>query len=161
MEKCDVCGKITILPEKIGTSNICKVCFMKTNGPLWKYRKYEKYADTERQREKTIESAVRQGYPENVIKEINKFFDSQQVGMMTCDACGQTVQTLNTVGESILCKKCFSKINNGQWKREEYENREEIEKARESILTIATKQRFPSKVVSGINVLPQLCASKR
>ena len=49
MAKCDVCGKTSLLPEKFGEINICKVCFMKVNGPFWKHQ-YAKNEDAEKQR---------------------------------------------------------------------------------------------------------------
>lgn len=52
MAKCDVCGKISLVPEKFGEVLICKVCFMKLNGPFWKYRQYDRRDDVEKQREK-------------------------------------------------------------------------------------------------------------
>lgn len=48
MAKCDVCGKVSLIPEKMGSVSICKVCFMKINGPLWKYLQYDKREDVEK-----------------------------------------------------------------------------------------------------------------
>lgn len=39
MMKCDVCNKSTLLPEKLGNAILCKKCFLKVNGFMWKYRK--------------------------------------------------------------------------------------------------------------------------
>ena len=36
MEKCDICGKNSLLPERFGTTNICKSCFLKIGGLVWK-----------------------------------------------------------------------------------------------------------------------------
>ena len=41
MKKCDVCNKTTILPENIGSATICKICLLKINGIMWKYKKIE------------------------------------------------------------------------------------------------------------------------
>ena len=62
MAKCDVCGKNSLLPERLGNSNICKMCFMKVNGPVWKYRTYEKYGDAEKWRDKALDFAAKQDF---------------------------------------------------------------------------------------------------
>ena len=49
LKKCDVCGKTSLLPERFGAVNVCKVCFMKANGLLWKHQ-YERYEEAEKQR---------------------------------------------------------------------------------------------------------------
>ena len=81
MNKCDVCGKTTLVPEIFGDTFVCKMCFMKINGPLWRYRQYERQEDVEKQREKVIKSAREHNFPEKVTAEINNFFNKQLVGM--------------------------------------------------------------------------------
>lgn len=151
MAKCDVCGKMSLVPEKFGESFVCKMCFMKVNGPLWRYRQYDRREDVEKQREKVMKSVNDQNFPEKVVAEINNFFDEQLIGMNCCDACGASVQTLNSVGSSKLCKKCYSKIDKAEWKKEDYSDNEEVEKNRKRILNIARKQNFPQVVINGIN----------
>lgn len=151
MEKCNVCGKTTLLPEIIGKASVCKVCFMKTNGPLWRYRPYEKYEEAETQRNRTLENAKKQGYPEIVIEGINEFFDRQISGMKCCDVCGQSVQTLNELGKAKLCKKCFSRINSDVLKKTEYLDNDEVEKDRGDILKKVKKYHFPDFVKNEIN----------
>ena len=73
MAKCDVCGKTSLLPEKFGEVNICKVCFMKVNGPFWKHQ-YAKNEDAEKQRCKALDAAHKQNFPQPVISAINDFF---------------------------------------------------------------------------------------
>lgn len=151
MAKCDVCGKISLVPEKFGEVLICKVCFMKLNGPFWKYRQYDRRDDAEKQRGKVIDLARNQNFPENVIREINGYFDEQVKEMTSCDVCGMSVQTLNPVGHANLCKKCFSKIDKAEWKEDDYSDNKEVEKNRKKILKIAEKQNFPENVIKGIN----------
>lgn len=124
---------------------------MKINGPLWKYRTYEKFGDAQYQREKALENASKQNFPPVVFEGINAFFDSQTGGMNRCDCCGETVQTLQTLGEAKICKKCFSKINTSAWKETEYESNEEVENNRQKILKIASKNNFPLVAIDGIN----------
>ena len=151
MAKCDVCGKMSLVPEKFGEVLICKVCFMKLNGPFWKYRQYDRRDDVEKQRGKVIDLARNQNFPETVIREINGYFDEQVRGMTSCDVCGMSVQTLNPVGHANLCKKCFSKIDKAEWKEDDYSDNKEVEKNRKKILKIAEKQNFPETVIKGIN----------
>ena len=68
MTHCDVCGKSSLLSEKLGNAHICKVCFMKVNGPFWKYRTYEKFDDATKQRTKALEKAKAQNFPESVLE---------------------------------------------------------------------------------------------
>lgn len=151
MAKCDVCGKMSLVPEKFGDVLICKMCFMKLNGPFWKYRQYDRRNDVEKQRGKVIDLARKQNFPENAIREINRYFDEQVKGMTSCDVCGVSVQTLNPVGHANLCKKCFSKIGKAEWKEDDYSDNKEVEKNRKKILKIAEKQNFPKNVIKGIN----------
>ncbi len=153
MTHCDVCGKKSLLPEKLGNAHICKVCFMKVNGPFWKYRTYEKFDDATKQRAKALESARAQNFPESVLEGINAYFDEQISGMMKCDGCGLTVQTLHPVGAGKLCKKCFSKIDKDGWnkKKGDFEDNTEVEETRKKILQIAHKQQFPPIIFEGIN----------
>lgn len=151
MAKCDVCGKMSLVPEKFGEVLICKVCFMKLNGPFWKYRQCDRRDDVEKQRGKVIDLARNQNFPENVIREINGYFDEQVRGMTSCDVCGMSVQTLNPVGHANLCKKCFSKIDKAEWKEDDYSDNKEVEKNRKKILKVAEKQNFPETVIKGIN----------
>lgn len=151
MAVCDVCGKNSLLPEKLGNINICKICFMKINGPVWKYFKYDKYEDVEGWRRRTIEQAKRMEFPNNVLEGIKVFFDEQQKTMNSCDVCSEVVQTLHIVGAAKLCKKCFHKISTSEWKEEDYETNEDVEKNRQKVLAIARKNFFPNSVIEGIN----------
>ena len=85
MIRCDVCDKNSLLPEVIGTTNICKMCYMKINGPFWK-KTYERYEDLNNQRKKVLESVAKYNFPPNVIDNINIFFN-QQVNEMKCARC--------------------------------------------------------------------------
>ena len=153
MTRCDVCGKSSLLSEKLGNAHICKVCFMKVNGPFWKYRTYEKFDDATKQRTKALEKAKAQNFPESVLEGINTFFDGQIRGMMKCDGCGLTVQTLHPIGAGKLCKKCFSKIDKDGWNKKkcDFEDNTEVEEVRNKTLQIARKQQFPPIIIEGIN----------
>ncbi len=153
MIQCDVCGKKSMLPEKLGNANICKVCFLKVNGPFWKYRTYEKYDDATKQRFNALASAKSQNFPEPVLAGINAYFDAQISGMMNCDGCGLTVRTLHPIGTGKLCKKCFSKIEKTGFnkKKGDFEDNIEVEDARKKALQIAYKQQFSPIIIDGLN----------
>ena len=151
MAKCDVCGKTSLLPEKFGELNICKVCFMKVNGPFWKHQ-YAKNEDAEKQRCKALDAAHKQNFPQPVISAINDFFMEQINAMQKCDACGQTVSVLQALGEARLCNSCYGKIcNNEAWKEDDYSDNKEVETNRKKVLKIATKHGYPANVIDGIN----------
>lgn len=151
MERCDVCGKTTLLPEKIGKANVCKACFIKVNGPLWKHQ-YAKSEDAEKQRCKALGTAHNQDFPKPVISAINNFFMEQIKAMKNCDVCGQSVSTIQSLGKAHLCNNCYGKIcNNDAWKEDDYSDNEEVETNRKKILKIATKHACPANVIDGIN----------
>ena len=151
MVKCDVCGKSTLLPEKFGATNICKVCFMKINGPLWRYRAYDRFQDLQYQKDKVLENAKAQNFPSSVVNAISLFFDRQSNGMLQCHCCGEFVHDYHILGDAFICKKCFAKINTFAWRQTEYETNGDVEKNREKILLIAKKNGFPAIVIDGIN----------
>ena len=150
MAKCDVCGKNSLLPEKFGAINICKLCFMKTNGLLWKHQ-YERCEEAEKQRNKALENAHKYNFPQYVIIAINNFFENQISKMIKCDCCNQPVQHLQPLGNTKICKQCFSKLNNSAWKQTEYEDNEEVEKNRQKVLKNASKNGFSTAVIIEIN----------
>lgn len=150
MAKCDVCGKTSLLPEKFGEVNVCKICFMKANGPFWK-RQYDRHEDAEKHRCKALEAAHKQNFPQPVVSAINDYFVAQMDSMLVCDCCGMPVQHRQPLGKANICKECYGKINTSAWKATEYEDNEAVEKNREKILKIASKHSFPPIVVDGIN----------
>ena len=150
MAKCDVCGKTSLLPEKFGTVNVCKICFMKANGPFWKHQ-YDRHEDAEKHRGKALEAAHKHNFPQPVVSAINDYFVAQMNSMLTCDCCGMPVQHRQPLGKANICKECYGKINTSAWKATEYEDNEEVEKNREKILKIANKHGFPPVVIEGIN----------
>jgi hypothetical protein len=150
MAKCDVCGKTSLLPEKFGEVNVCKICFMKANGPFWK-RQYDRHEDAEKHRCKALEAAHKQNFPQPAVSAINDYFVAQMNSMLVCDCCGMPVQHRQPLGEANICKECYGKINTSAWKATEYEDNEAVEKNREKILKIASKHSFPPVVVDGIN----------
>lgn len=151
MSKCDVCGKNTLMPERFGNKNICKICFLKVNGPFWK-RTYDKYEDAVKYQAKTVEIMRKNNYPQEVVESVNDFFEVQMSTMSKCDCCSKPVQHLQSLGKARLCKNCFGKINNSAWKETEYEDNAHVEKNRNKILKIAEKQGFSRLVVEEINV---------
>ena len=151
MVKCDVCGKSTLLPEKLGDAQICKICFMKANGPLWKYRPYDRFGDAEAQRAKALETVQKLGYPQSISDGVNAFFDAQEKNMTGCDACGEAVHTLKPIGRAQVCKKCLRKIETKEWKETLYESNEDVETNRSKMLSVASKNNFPAIIIEDIN----------
>lgn len=150
MAKCDVCGNTSLFPERFGTVNVCKVCFLKTNGLMWKHQ-YDRYEDAEQKRCKALESAHAHNFPQIVISSINEFFVSQINSMDQCECCGEYVSYLQKLTKSKICKRCFGKINTSAWNKTEYEDNDEVETNREKILTIASKNNFSPIVIEEIN----------
>ena len=150
MAKCDVCGKNSLLPERFGEINVCKICFIKANGPFWKHQ-YDRHEDAEKHRCKTLETIHKQNFPQPVVSAINDFFITQMNAMLICDCCGLPVQHRQPLGKANICKDCFNKINTSAWKATEYEDNQAVEKNREKVLKIAAKNNFPPIVVDGIN----------
>ena len=150
MEKCNVCGKTTLLPTKFGVTNVCKKCYIKAGGPMW-HHCYDKYEDVQKHREKALESTKKQNFPDAVIEVIDQFFLDQVATMRPCVCCGETVQQIHKVGKADLCKSCFGKINTEAWKHADYLDNEEVENNRKKILKIASKKKFPQVAIDGIN----------
>ena len=150
MMKCNVCGKNSLLPEKFGNVNVCKVCFVKANGPYWK-RVADKYEDVKKLQESALSYAEKQNFPESVLSAINDYFENQLNSMKTCDCCKMPVQTLQTIEKAKICKQCFAKINTSAWKEDKYDNNDDVEKNRQKVLKIAFKNGFPTIVIDSIN----------
>ena len=150
MEKCDVCGKNSLLPEKFGKVNVCKICFMKAKGPSWR-RPYDRHKDLQKHRTKAMEAMAKKNYPADVVEAIEDFFAKQVKAMTVCDGCGELVHETTRVGKAKMCSKCFAKINTSAWKEEEYEDNKYVEKNRKKVLKIASKRGYPQVVVNGIN----------
>ncbi len=150
MEKCEVCGKTTLLPEKLGKSIICKKCLLKIDGLLWRYHHFENSKDLEKSLAKVLELAKKNNFPEKVIDGIKEYFNNQESSMLKCDACQEIVSSYKKLGETILCKKCFAKINTEEFKREDYFSHEELEKDKEKVIKIARKNNFPDTIINNI-----------
>ncbi len=150
MAKCDICGKTSLLPEKFGAVNVCKICFIKARGPLWK-KTYERYEDAERHRCKALENVHKQSFPQPVVSAINDFFMAQMNSMPLCECCGQAVQKLRNLDKNKICEQCWGKINISAWKKSDYEDNEAVEKNRQKLLKIAIANGFPNAVVESIN----------
>ena len=150
MEKCDICGKNSLLPERFGTTNICKSCFLKIGGLVWK-KTYYLYDDAEKNRCKALANAHKHNYPQSVIASINQYFMQQISTMKKCECCGRNVQNLMVFGKANICLHCFDLINNKAWKCQDYEDNEQVEENRSKILRIAQNNNFPAPVVEEIN----------
>lgn len=150
MEKCDVCGKTTLLPEKFEKINICKICFVKMNGPFWKHS-FDKKESAEKHRCQALEAAHKMNCSADVVSAVNSYFTKQLHNMKLCDCCGQEVQTLHLIGKSAICGHCFKKIECEAWKQTQYESNEEVQINREKILKVATRNRFPELIIQDIN----------
>lgn len=150
MVKCDVCGKTSLLPEKFGEINVCKICFVKVNGPFWKHQ-YDRYEDAEKNRCKALGAVNKQSFPQPVVSAINDYFMAQINSMQVCDCCGQPVQYHESLGRANICKNCYGKINISEWQATKYEDNEAVEKNRGKVLKIAAKNGFPPIVIDGIN----------
>ena len=151
MAICDVCEKKTLLPERFGSVNICKVCFLKANGLLWKYQ-YDRYGDIEKQRQKALNIAYKQNFPERVIIAINEYFIHQLDTTLECNCCKEYVKKLNKFGNICICRQCFSKIDTDAWRKTKYEDNIDVENNRQRVLDIAEKYNFSSATISEINL---------
>ena len=150
MAKCDVCEKTSLLPEKFGEVNLCKICFMKANGPFWKHT-YDRYNDLQKQRSKAAEAMSKLNASDTVLGAVDEFFAMQADAMYKCDGCGEFVRKRTDLGQSHVCDKCFGKISTSAWKENEYEDNDKVEINRDKVLKVAYKQGFPQVIVDDIN----------
>lgn len=73
--------------------------------------------------------------------------------MKICDCCKQPVQSLQTIEKAKICKQCFSKISTSAWKEDKYDNNDDVEKNRQKVLKIASKNGFPPIVIDSIKII--------
>lgn len=151
MAICDVCGKNSLLPERFGSVNICKVCFLKANGLLWKYQ-YDRYDEAEKQRQKALTIVSKQNFPDRVINAINEYFLDQLDTMVECDCCKEYVQHLNKFGSIYLCRQCLNQIDIAAWRETKYEDNVSVENNRQKVLNIAKKHNFSPATITEINL---------
>lgn len=151
MKRCDVCNKTSLLPENLGKINICKICFLKINGPAWKYKKIESMHELEKYHEKAISSALKNDFPKQVIDEINNYFSQKKSTMERCDACGEEMLTIIKMNDAKICKKCYSKIESKEWKNKNYTSREQLDIEKNKIIQIAQKSNYPKEAIKFIN----------
>lgn len=151
MAICDVCGKNSLLPERFGSVNICKVSFLKANGLLWKYQ-HDRYDEIEKQRQKALNSAHKQNFPERVVVAINEYFIHQLDTTVKCNCCKEYVKKLNKFGNTYICRECLSKLDTPAWRETQYENDIGVENNRQKILYIAEKNNFSPVVINEINL---------
>ncbi len=150
MIKCDGCGKNTILPEKLGEANICKICFVKINGPVWKYLTVENSKDLENHKNKALEKARINNFSDKAIQGIEDFFNSKHSAMTKCDACGELMHTIHKLGNSNICKNCYSKIDTKEWRNRIYYSRNQLETDRDKVIFIAKSFLFPEDALNYI-----------
>ncbi len=150
MIKCDGCGKTTILPEKLGEANICKICFVKINGPVWKYLTVENSKDLENHKNRALEKARINNFSDTAIKGIEDYFNSKQGDMTKCDACGELMHTIHKMGNSNICKKCYSKIDTKEWRNKNYYSRNQLETEKDKVVIIAKSFLFPEDAINYI-----------
>lgn len=151
MLKCDACNKMILIPERVGDSILCNSCLLKINGIMWKFRKFDKNSELEKNREKALELAQKSNFPDKVINSINIHFDNQKVDMKKCDNCGEITKSVTNLGNSILCEKCFSKIKTGDWNRKDYFDKPELDKAKDKVIKKAKNNGFSDIIISDIN----------
>ena len=151
MKICDACNKKTLLPETLGEAIICKPCFIKINGPVWKYiLKAKNGTDLEKNRSKATEAAQKFNYPDKVIKGINQFFDDEKNKMLKCDVCNELVSQQNQIDKYCLCNKCYKQINISEWKKTEFFNRKAFAEGREKVISKAEAANFPEALIDTI-----------
>lgn len=151
MKKCDVCNKTSLLPENLGEINICKMCFLKINGPMWKYRKIESMSELEQYHKKAISSAEKNEFPRQVVDGIDDYFGKRESNMQKCDACGEKMLTIVKMNNAKICKKCYSKIELKEWKNKNYVSREQLDTEKDKIIQIAQKNNYPKEAINFID----------
>lgn len=151
MKQCDICNKKSLLPERLGEINICKVCLLKINGPAWKYKKIESMKELENYREKAIASAEKNNFPAKAIEAINEYFDQKNSAMEKCDACGEKVLTTIKMNSSKICKKCYSKIKNKEWENKKYISKSQLEADKKRVVKLAKDNHFPEDAIKYID----------
>lgn len=150
MKKCHLCEKNTLIPETFDEIHLCKICFIKIGGPLWK-RKFETKIDAEKKRCEALELVHKHNAPRDVVFAINNFFAKQISEMKPCDACESIVRNRVFFENSSICKKCFRKINIAAWNENDYDDNDQVETNRKKILKIASKNNFAPEVIQSIN----------
>lgn len=79
MATCGVCGKNSVFPETYGSLTLCKKCGLKILSPTWKNSTYTTNEELERDRDSVLEMAKKAGFPDNAIKSLTDYFNSQIV----------------------------------------------------------------------------------
>lgn len=150
MKKCDVCNKTSLLPENLGEINICKMCLLKINGPVWKYRKIESMNELEKYRKKAIISAEKNGFPKKAVDGINEYFNQKNSAMQKCEACSENMLTIIEMNNSKICKGCYSKIETKEWKNKNYISSSQLKTEKNKVIQIAKDNNFPEEAMKFI-----------
>lgn len=83
MQVCECCGQPVQTRLALGKANICKDCFGKINVSAWKQIDYEDNEEVEKNRRKLLKIAAKHEFPQIVIDDIHKHFNSKiQKGLL-------------------------------------------------------------------------------
>ncbi len=150
MKQCDVCNKNSLFPEKFGSATLCKICFFKAGGLVWK-RVYEKHSDAEKKQRYAIKKAQQQSFPQEIINELNNYFSAQMNKMVSCACCGQLVRQLHPIMNNNICAACLKKLNIAELKQDDYDDNESVERNRKHLLKIAQRNKFSQDIIDALN----------
>ena len=151
MKTCDVCGKSSLLPERFGEINVCKICFLKSGGLFWKKNDYETMNALNLARQKALKNVNELGFPPEVIKGICDFFATHEKKMLPCDACNEYVSSRKSIGTSQICCFCYKKLASHGWEETDYETNQAVEENRKKTLKVASKNNYPQRIIDDIN----------
>ena len=79
METCCACGAKSLMYEKYGAATLCKVCALKVLTPTWKNKEYQNNREVERQKEKVLRMAEKNGFAPGAIEGLAAYFDSMRI----------------------------------------------------------------------------------
>lgn len=109
MAKCMVCGKIALLPTNIGNIVLCKSCASVVNASTWKDRNFVSMDDLEQKKNNAIQMAVSNGFSQNAVFELSRFFDEYINAGFVTTINGMAGQTLKVfLGHCIVHTKSES-----------------------------------------------------
>lgn len=98
MEICSGCGKKSLLTERYGQVRLYKVCALKVLSPTWKHKVYEDNEEVERQKEKVLAMAQKNGLRPQAVEGLGNYFDGFHVEGLVKKLGGKKGQRL------ILCE---------------------------------------------------------
>ncbi len=153
MKRCHACHKITFMPEQIVNIRLCKRCFFKIDGFLWKYIKIEKGETLEKYKNKALEKARKNNFPEKVITALEQYFNYNHSKMKKCDICGEEKQTISNLHGSLICKKCCNKLGiHEDFNNYYFSNREEFNNSKRHVINAAKSKKVPKNIIDNITL---------